>query len=94
LRRNFLASEHRWPAESIVDGPLLLIVLIDARSAIAATLHGFVNQLPRRVGRLGQRARRLDRRVVASDRGQLALELLELELQLSQRLCDLLVHGS
>jgi hypothetical protein len=33
-------------------------------------------------------------RIALSDRSQLALELLKLQLQLAQRLCDLLVHGS
>ncbi len=85
MRRDFLASEHCWPAEGIVDGPLILVVLLYANPALAIALHGLIDQLARSV-RLALRG------LAVADRGQLALELLELELQLAQRLCDLLVH--
>jgi hypothetical protein len=81
-----LAARHAFAAALLATRPTVVAKPLDAWRAATLALHCLIDQF---AGCL-QLARR---RVAAPDRGQLALKLLELQLQLAQRLGDLLVHG-
>lgn len=93
LGRHFLAAPHSRPAKAIADGDGFLgCALLGVALLPALVLDRLVDQPSRPICLLVGLTVVMAGRVAVAKRGQLVLELLKLQLQLSQRLGDLLVH--